>query len=159
MQQAHSGPCEVASLARHNSGKRGSIRISLVSSLPYLPNIDTLRGTQIRYSDLQGLISPDPNSEADKSLVYVQSHNHSPIALGYSTQKEVIQKYGLWWDQPNSGTQRPNIACTNPWGFRKLVLCSYAPSAGFILGAKCQVSQFLAISAVIRMYFYQKFIH
>lgn len=33
-----------------------------------------------------------------------------------------------------------NIAFTNPWGPRKLVLCSFAPSAGFISGTKCQVS-------------------
>lgn len=49
-----------------------------------------------------------------------------------------------------------NIAFTNPWGPRKLVLCSFAPSAGFISGTKCQVSQFFAISAEIRKYFYQK---
>lgn len=44
-------------------------------------------------------------------------------------------------ESANSRTpEGQNMAFTNPWGFSKLILYSYAPSAGFISGTKCQLS-------------------
>lgn len=79
-----------------------------------------------------GLISPDPNSEA-YSLVCIQSPNHSPITLCYSTEGQIK----MWVRDGIGLIPQANIAFTNPWGPRKLVLCSFAPSAGFISGTKC----------------------
>lgn len=74
-------------------------------------------------------MNPDPDSEADKFLVCVQSHN-IPLLLYYSTE-----------DHKNVGCggislivilRGSDIEFTNLRGLKKLVLCSYASSAGFI---------------------------
>lgn len=78
-------------------------------------------------NDIGGLISPDPNSET-RRLVCIQSPNHSSITEGHIK---------MWVRDGIGLIPQANIAFTNPWGPRKLVLCSFAPSVGFISGTKC----------------------
>lgn len=69
-------------------------------------------------------------------MVCIQSPNHSPVTLCYGTEGHIE----MWVGDGIGLIPEANIAFTIPWGPRKLVLCSFAPSAGFISGTKCQVS-------------------